>query len=124
VFPWLDHGALQVERILNRQDLAMKIYVHGEYGPKDSFAVADRFIAECERQRKHPEPPKCERIELIENAEYDSNGNLCKVKPAPKREARSFKLVVYPNGKFEPYSDDAMQFGTGAKAVYVREIIE
>jgi len=49
---------------VNRQDLAMKIFVHGGYGPKDSFAVADRFIEEAERQKqsqpKEREPEKSE----------------------------------------------------------------
>lgn len=45
---------MQVERILNRQDLAMKLYVRDGFNPKEAFDAADLFIAESERQKREP----------------------------------------------------------------------
>jgi hypothetical protein len=99
---WIDDGTLQVEGILNRQDLAMKIYVRGDHNPESAFADADAFIEECERQRKQPEPPRCEHewsTRVIVNGDKIVACNYCglvrpKDEPAPNREAREWTAYI------------------------------
>ena len=89
-----------MERILNRQDLAMKLFVRDGFGPREAFNAADLFIAECERQRKQPEPPKCEhRPGWTTNMVYCAHCGEDLPEPAPKREARprEWDACVSPN---------------------------
>jgi hypothetical protein len=96
---------------MNRQDLAMKIYVKGDHNPESAFADADAFIEECERQRKQPEPPKVLRHAwpgggepCVNCGSYSDEDpeQRCYPKPAPKREAREFLVRVdVPDNKYD-----------------------
>lgn len=65
---------------MNRQDLAMKLFVYGEHGPKKAFELADDFIAEADRQKagrsvvERCEPKACEHAKLYR----DAHGNCRK----------------------------------------------
>jgi hypothetical protein len=103
---------------LDRETLAAQIYaahymkpsVREDYHicPKQAFRAADHFLKEAERQRKQPEPPKCEHNFVSKIGEFEREFKHClkcgerhrREEPAPKRDdAREWWLYLGTNGR-------------------------